>query len=69
MSSKWQSEQVWRDALLSAREQLRSMKIKGEGAQRISRQRRQVERIRSAGLPTWQERIEWGGFKFPPSSD
>jgi hypothetical protein len=69
MGSRYISEEVWRDALWTAREQLRSMKAENEDVSRIARKRRQIERIRSAGLADWQERVEWAEFRFPPSSD
>lgn len=69
MGGKWISEEVWRDALWVAREQLRHLKRDGGDPRQIARKHRQIDRIRSAGLPDWQERVEWAGFKFPSHSD
>ncbi|RYZ85623.1 MAG: hypothetical protein EOP06_15960 [Proteobacteria bacterium] len=69
MTSKWISEEVWRDALWVAREQLRDLRANCGDLHEIAQKRRQIDRIRSAGDPDWQERAEWAGFTFPPSSD
>ena len=58
MASNWISEEVWRDALWNAREQLRHMKAQDGHPIQIAHRRAQVERIRSSGHPDWQERIE-----------
>lgn len=66
VQTDWQSEEIWREALWTAREQLRWFVRDGLGAKIIYRQRRAVERIRARGRPGWQERVEWAGFSYPP---
>lgn len=67
MQTEWQSEEIWRKALWTAREQLRKFERDGRDAKSISQQRSTIERIRAAGLPRWQEREEFAGFSFPPN--
>jgi hypothetical protein len=64
-NTKWTSEEVWRKALWTAREQLRAMERDNWDAKTVHQQRGTVERIRSAGLPAWHEREEFAGFHFP----
>ena len=65
MIGKWKTEEIWREALWGAREQLRHMELESADASRVARKRHQVERIRAAGLPEWRERTEWAGFSYP----
>lgn len=65
VQTEWQSEELWRKALWTAREQLRHAERDGAGAKAIFQRRSTVERIRASGRPEWRELEEFAGFSFP----
>jgi hypothetical protein len=67
VQTEWQSEEIWRKALWTAREQLRKLERDGGDAKAIVQQQSTIERIRAAGLHGWQEGEEFAGLSFPPN--
>jgi hypothetical protein len=59
------SEEVWRDAVVAAWSGIRTSKDGKHSPAQIEKEKRRYERIYVGGLPEWQERGEWAGFKFP----